>query len=40
VKFVADESSKEATEKLKTDQFIESVKEDSKKIVRKNHSEK
>ena len=40
VKFVADDSSKEAIEKLKTDQFFESIKEDSKKIFRKKHSEK
>jgi hypothetical protein len=35
IKFNVDESSKEASEKLKTENFIESVKEDSK-AIRKN----
>lgn len=39
IKFNVDESSKEASEKLKTENFIESVKEDSK-AIRKNVREK
>jgi hypothetical protein len=39
IKFNVDESSKEASEKLKTENFIESVKEDSK-AIRKNMREK
>jgi hypothetical protein len=39
IKFNVDESSKEASEKLKTENFIESVKKDSK-AIRKNVREK